>query len=154
MAGQLNPTPTPNATDTALAGGTDIAEFGARTYGYRASSYLDLWQCAVARLDDHRQAVWTFSGVQSPSPHWATRAGVIPHVRWFDGAHVSYVAHLFPGRHADAAASFDVQECAGSQRQARHLTWAQLRAEAQALNPQAKSPSKFSATITSPRGTS
>jgi hypothetical protein len=88
--------------------------------------------------------------------HRATRAGVTPHALWFDGAHVSYAAHLFRGRRADGIAIIDVQESEGgqSERQTRHLTWAQLRVEAQALNPQAKSPSKINATITSPRGTS
>ena len=65
-----------------------------------------------------------------------------------------YVAHLFSGCPADGIAIIDVQQGAGSQRQTRHRTWAQLRAEAQALDPQAKSPSKIGATITSPRGTS
>jgi hypothetical protein len=48
MAGQLNPTRAPSATDIARARDTDIAEFAARTYGYRGSSYLDLWQCPGA----------------------------------------------------------------------------------------------------------
>ena len=75
-------------------------------------------------------------------------------MHWFDGAQVSYVAHLFAGRPADAVAMIDVQQGAGSQREARHLTWAQLRAEAQALNPQAKSRWKISTAIISPRGAS
>jgi acetoacetyl-CoA synthetase len=154
MAACTNPIWVPSATDIALARVTAFAEFAARTYRYRASSYLDLWQRSVANLDDFWEAVWTSFGVQSPSPHRDTRSGAMPHVRWFDGAHVSYVAHLFRGRPADGIAIIDVQEGAGSQRQARHLTWAQLRAEAQALNPQATSPWKISATITSPRGTS
>jgi hypothetical protein len=82
------------------------------------------------------------------------RGEVMPRVRWFDGAQVSYVSHPFAGRPADAVAIIDVQQGARSQQQARHATWAQLRAEAQALNPQAKSPRKIGTTITSPRGTS
>jgi hypothetical protein len=64
----------------------------------------------------------------------------MPYVHWFDGAQVNYVAHLFAGRPADAVAMIDVPQGARSQRQARHPTWAQLNAEAQALNPQANSP--------------
>jgi hypothetical protein len=78
--------------------------------------------------------------VQSPSAHLAMRAGVMPYVRWFDGAQVSYVAQLFAGGPADAVALIDVQEGAGSRRQARYLTWAQRSPGAQALNPQARSP--------------
>jgi hypothetical protein len=65
-----------------------------------------------------------------------------------------YVTHLFSGRPADGIAIIGVQQGAGSKRQARHLTGTRLRAEAQALNPHAKSPSKIGATMTSPRGTS
>ncbi|MBB5168499.1 hypothetical protein [Mycobacterium sp. AZCC_0083] len=65
-----------------------------------------------------------------------------------------YLAHLFSGRPADGTATINVQQSTESQQQTRHYTPAQLRAEAQALNPQAKSPSKIAATITSPRGTS
>jgi hypothetical protein len=150
MAGQLNPTRVPSATHSARAHGTDIAEFAARTYSYRGSSDLDLWQCPVARLDDFWDALWKFVAVHSPSPHRRTRDGTMPHVRWFHGAHDSDVAHLFQSRPANTVAIIDVQEGAGSQQQTRQLTWAQLRAEAQALNPQAKSPWKISTTIASP----
>jgi hypothetical protein len=61
MAGQTNPITMPTATHTAPACVTGFAEFAARTYGYCASPYLDLWQCSVARLDDFWDAVWTFS---------------------------------------------------------------------------------------------
>jgi hypothetical protein len=61
MAGPLDPTRMPNATDIALGPGTDTAGFAVRTNGYRASSYPDRWQSAVARLDEHREAEWTFS---------------------------------------------------------------------------------------------
>ena len=150
MAGQLNPTRVPGATDITRSHGTAFAEFAARTYGYRGSSYLDLWQCPVARLDDFWDAVWRFFAVHSPSPHRRTRDGTMPHVRWFRGAHVSDVAHVFQSRSANTVAIIDVQEGAGSRQRTRQLTWAQLRAEAQALNPHAKSPWKISTTITSP----
>ena len=107
MAGHLDPTRAPSATHTAPARGTGIAEFAAPTYGYRGSSYLDLWRCSVVG-----DAVWRFFGVHSPSPHRVMRAGVMSHVPWFGGA------------------------------------------QAQALNPQAKSPWKISTTITSPRAAS
>ena len=61
MAGQVDPIWVPSATDIALARVTAFAEFAARTYGYCASPYLDLWQCSVARLDDLWDAVWIFS---------------------------------------------------------------------------------------------
>jgi hypothetical protein len=152
MASQVDLVRVPK-TNTPPARGTNIAECAVRTYGYRAS-YLGLWQGAIARLAVFWDAVWTLFAVLSPNPHRATRVGVMPHVRWFYGAQVSYVAHLCAGRPAGAAAIIDIQQGAWSQPQVRHLTRAQQRAEVQALNPQAKSPWKTSTTIRSPRGTS
>ena len=91
-----------------------------------------------------------FFGVRSPRPHRSARAALMPPVRWFDGA----PARLLAGRRADAVAILDVQEGVRSRQQARQLTWAQQCAKVQALDPQAKSPWKISAPITSPRGTS
>jgi hypothetical protein len=150
MAGQHHPTQTPIPTPTR---NTNIAEFAARTFGYRASSCPGLWQCSAARLD-FCNAGRTFFGARSPSTQRATRVGATPYVRWFHGAQVSYSAHLFAGCRADAVAIIDVQEASGSQQQSRYRTRAQERTAAQALNPRAKSPRKISTTITSPRGTS
>jgi|GEM_PF-1541287 acetoacetyl-CoA synthetase len=148
MAAQFDLIWVPSAPDIALARVTGFAESAPRKYGYRGSSSLDLWQWPVARLDDFCDAVGTFFDVRSRSPHRRTRDGTMPHVRWFDGAHPSYVAHLFAGRPAGAVAIIDVQEGARLEQQTRCLTWVQPRAEAQALNPQAKSPWQISTTST------
>jgi hypothetical protein len=77
----------------------------------------------------------------------------MPHVHWFDGAQVSYVAHVFAGRPAEAVAMIDVQQGARSQQQARHPTWAQRSQVGQALAA-VEATMKISTTITSTRGTS
>jgi hypothetical protein len=134
MGSELDPIWVPTAQDISRARVTAFAEFVARRYGYRGSTYLDLWQWSVASLDDFWDAVWTFFDVQSPTPYRRTRDGTMPHVRWFDGAEVSYVAHLFRDRPANAVAIIDLQEAAApEQRRARYLTWAQLRAEVAAV---------------------
>jgi hypothetical protein len=48
MAGQLDPSWVPSATDIAFARLTPFAEFATRKCGYRGSSYLGLWQWSVA----------------------------------------------------------------------------------------------------------
>src|ERR1700757_4840741 len=110
MAGKVDPIWVPGSDDIARARVTAFAEFAARGYGYRGSSYLDLWQWSVASLDDFWNAVWTFFGVESATPYRTPQAGAMPHPRWFDGAQVSYVAHLFKGRPDDGVAIVDVQE--------------------------------------------
>ena len=104
MAARPNPIWVPSASDIARARVTAFAEFASSAYGYRGRSYLDLWRWSVASLDDFWDAVWMYFGVQSSSPHRGVRAGTMPQVRWFDGAQISYVAHLFSGRPADAVA--------------------------------------------------
>src|SRR6187431_1985673 len=101
MAGQLDPIWVPTPTTTTPTRGTKIAEFPARAFGCRPSCCLDLWQCSAPRLDSC-DAVGTFLGVQSPSPHRATRAGIVPHVRSFHGAQVSYIVPLFAGCAVDS----------------------------------------------------
>jgi acetoacetyl-CoA synthetase len=150
MVAQLDVTWVPSATDIALAGVIGFAESATRKSGYWAGSYPDLWQWPVARFDDFWDSVWTFFDLPSQSPQRRTRDRTMPHVRWFDWAQVSCVAHLFSRRPAHAAAIIDVQEGAQLEQQTRWLTWSQLRAEAQALNPQAKSPSKINTPTTSP----
>jgi len=66
MTGHCDPLRAPSPTHTTPARGTDIAQFAARIYGYRAGSSLD-GQCSVAILADFCDAVWTFFRVPSPS---------------------------------------------------------------------------------------
>jgi acetoacetyl-CoA synthetase len=126
MAGKVDPIWVPSTDDIARARVTAFAEFAASEHGFRGSSYLDLWQWSVASLDDFWNAVWTFFGVESPTPYRSPHVGTMPQVRWFDGAQVSYVAHLFKDRPDDGVAIVDIQEGSGDGRQTRYLTWSQL----------------------------
>ncbi|MGB8404741.1 MAG: acetoacetate--CoA ligase [Mycobacterium sp.] len=129
MAGKLDPIWIPSSDDIARARVTAFAAFSVNNYGYQGSSYLDLWQWSVVNVDDFWNAVWTYFGVDSPTPPRSTHVGTMPDVRWFDGAEVSYVAHLFKGRPDDAVAIVDVQEAEGDERRTRQITWPQLRDE-------------------------
>lgn len=132
MAGQLDPIWVPNPTDIARARVSAFAEFAARTTGYRGSSYLDVWQWSVTKLDDFWDAVWKLCGVTSPIQYRRTEHD------------------MFAGRRPNTVAIIDIQEHTGSQQQTRRLTWAQLHAEMQAINPQDESPSEIRTTIPSP----
>jgi acetoacetyl-CoA synthetase len=133
MAGQPEPIWVPNAQDTASARVSAFADYASTSHGYRGSDYLDLWRWSVENLDDFWKAVWEFFGVQSSTPYQYVREGTMPQVRWFDGAHLSYVAHLFGDRPAHAIAIVDVRESARGELCMRRLTWEQLRAEVAAV---------------------
>jgi acetoacetyl-CoA synthetase len=133
MADTIDPIWVPSTDDIARAQVTAFAAFAADAYGYRGSSYLDLWQWSVTSLDDFWNAVWTLFGVESRTPYRSARTGTMPDVRWFDGAHVSYVAHLFKGRPDDGVAILDIQEGDGDQRRHREITWSRLRDEVATL---------------------
>jgi len=126
---QPDPIWVPTGRDIAAAGITAFAEHAAAARGYRGQSYLDLWRWSVEHLDDFWAAVWDHFDVRSPTPYRAVRDGAMPSVRWFDGAQVSYVEHLFRDRFDDVVAIVDVAECAAAGLRVRRLTWAQLRAE-------------------------
>ena len=59
MADTIDPIWVPSTDDIARAQVTAFAAFAADAYGYRGSSYLDLWQWSVTSLDDFWNAVWT-----------------------------------------------------------------------------------------------
>jgi acetoacetyl-CoA synthetase len=130
---QPDPIWVPTGQDIAAAGITAFAEQAAAARGYRGESYLDLWRWSVEQLDDFWAAVWDHFDVRSPTPYRAVRDGAMPSVRWFDGAQVSYVEHLFRDRPDDAVAIVDVAESAAAGLRVRRLTWAQLRAEVVAV---------------------
>jgi hypothetical protein len=130
---QPDPIWVPTGRDIAAAGITAFAEQAAAVRGYRGESYLDLWRWSVEHLDDFWAAVWDHFDVRSPTPYRAVRDGAMPSVRWFDGAQVSYVEHLFRDRSDDAVAIVDVAESAAAGLRVRRLTWAQLRAEVAAV---------------------
>jgi acetoacetyl-CoA synthetase len=90
--------------------------------------YLELWRWSTERLEEFWPAVWDYFDVRSASPYERVLSGsVMPDVRWFTGAQVSYVEHLFRGRDPDRVAVIDVRESAGAAPVSRELTWGMLR---------------------------
>jgi acetoacetyl-CoA synthetase len=92
--------------------------------------YLELWRWSTERLEEFWSAVWDYFGVRSATPYERVLSGsVMPEVRWFTGAQVSYVEHLFRGRDPERVALIDVRESAqpGARPVSRRLTWGMLR---------------------------
>jgi acetoacetyl-CoA synthetase len=102
----------------------------ARGTAVTPDDYHGLWRWSVEHLDEFWSAVWDYFEVRSDTPHTQVRSGTaMPDVRWFEGAHVSYVEHLFVGRDPDKTALTDVREDDGGSTVSRTFTWRRLRAE-------------------------
>jgi acetoacetyl-CoA synthetase len=128
MAPDPVPIWTPSPDDQARAKVTAFADYATRNRGFAGGSYLDLWQWSVANPNEFWAAVWEFFDVRSATEYTAVSAGQMPAVRWFDGAQLSYVEHIFRDRNPADGALVDVQETPGGGHLSRELTWAQLRA--------------------------
>lgn len=69
--------------------------------GLRFRDYADLWAWSTTDLEGFWSSVWTYGGLESPTPYRAVVSGEMPEARWFEGAEVNYARQVF--RHAEAA---------------------------------------------------
>jgi acetoacetyl-CoA synthetase len=86
--------------------------------------YQALWEWSVAELEDFWASIWDFFEVEAQA-HYAEvlPERVMPGARWFGGAELSYVQHIFRGkRDADVAVRH-----ASELRPLGELRWGELR---------------------------
>jgi acetoacetyl-CoA synthetase len=63
------------------------------TTGRTFATYTDLWRWSVADLDGFWRSIWDHLGVMGEAPGGPAVRGTMPHVRWFEGATLSYAEH-------------------------------------------------------------
>jgi len=105
----------------------------ATTEGYDA-----LWRWSVADLPAFWGSIWSYFGMQSPTPHTAVlEAEVMPGARWFPGAQVNYAQHLFSHAERAHAAGHPAIVFQNEAMQARgemqHIAWPELRRQVASL---------------------
>ncbi|WP_342593184.1 acetoacetate--CoA ligase [Ramlibacter agri] len=107
-------------------GGPDLQDFEA----------LRRW--SVEHVEDFWQALWTYFGVQSPTPHERVLSGhAMPGARWFEGAQVNYAGHL--RRHVEGAGAAGVpavvfrNERLQAEGRSEEIAWPELLDQAAAL---------------------
>ena len=127
MSGEPIWAPTPD--DIAAAQVSRFARWLSQDGRARLSGdYLELWRWSTERLEEFWPAVWDYFDVRSATPYERVLSGsVMPDVRWFTGAQVSYVEHMFRGRDPERVALIDVRESVGAGPVSRQLTWGMLR---------------------------
>jgi acetoacetyl-CoA synthetase len=69
--------------------------------GLRFRDYAELWAWSTTDLEGFWASVWTYGGLESPTPYRTVVSGEMPEARWFEGAEVNYARQIF--RHAEAA---------------------------------------------------
>lgn len=102
--------------------------------GLAFDSYDALWQWSTTDVEAFWQSIWDYFGVQSPTPHRQVLAeNVMPGARWFEGAQVNLVQHLW--RHVEAAEAAGVPAIVADNEegQATELSWPELRRQVAAL---------------------
>ena len=71
-------------------------------HGLEFAGFEDLRRWSVEDLDAFWRSIWDYDEIESQTPFTTVLStGTMPHVRWFEGAEVSYARHVF--RHAVAA---------------------------------------------------
>jgi acetoacetyl-CoA synthetase len=93
--------------------------------GLEFGSYADLWAWSVADVGVFWESLWQYFEVSSSAPYTTPLADrSMPGARWFPGAELSYVEHIFRGKQADATALVHASEL----RPLGETSWGALRA--------------------------
>lgn len=103
-------------------------------HGLEFAGFEDLRRWSVEDLDAFWRSIWDYDEIESPTPFTAVLStGTMPHVRWFEGAEVSYARHVF--RHAVAAdeAGQPAIVAMNERGDTVEMSWAELRRQAASL---------------------
>jgi acetoacetyl-CoA synthetase len=96
--------------------------------GFR--DYRELWEWSVADVEGFWGSLWEYFDVRASRPYERVLTShQMPGARWFPGAELSYVDHVFRGRDDAATAIVHVSEL----RPQAELTWGELRAQTASL---------------------
>ena len=70
-----------------------------RHYQLDFNNYEELYQWSVEKPADFWQSIWQYFNVKSYAPYKKVLSDdAMPHARWFEGATLNYVEHIFSGR--------------------------------------------------------
>ncbi len=94
-------------------------------FGIVTDDYQTLWEWSVNNTDVFWKSLWLYFNVISDgfSPEKPAQQGVMPQVRWFEGAHLNYAEHVFR-QYSDERPALIFS----SEQQAAHaISWAEVR---------------------------
>jgi acetoacetyl-CoA synthetase len=104
--------------------------FLAETRGLEFSGYHDLWLWSVDNVDAFWESLWHYFEIHSTRRYKRVlRSRDMPGAEWFPGAELSYAAHVFRNKRAEAIALVHASETQA----ATPMTWGELRAQTAAI---------------------
>ena len=96
--------------------------------GLAFDDYDALWRWSVTELEAFWQAIWDYTGIQSPTAHSTVLVERrMPGAVWFPGAQVNYAREVF--KHADAAHAAGMPAIVSDDErgEVRELSWPELK---------------------------
>lgn len=76
----------------------------AQEKGLKFADYPALWKWSVAHIDEFWGSLWDFFHIVASKPYTKVVEGSMPEARWFQGAELNYVEHVFRQKTADRPA--------------------------------------------------
>ena len=107
-----------------------VHTFGAGTTVRESFDYDALWRWSVTDVEGFWEAIWEYYGVHSETPYERVLTErAMPGAKWFSGAELNYVRHIFQGRDADEVAIRHASEL----RALGEWTWEELKRRTAAI---------------------
>jgi len=104
-----------------------------RERGLAFADYASMWAWSTTDLDDFWRSVWTYHGVESPTPFGSVVSGDMPTATWFEGAEVNYARHVFSHVERAEAAGQPAIIAENESGQTIELGWTTLRRRSASL---------------------
>ena len=94
-------------------------------HGVTVTSYRELWEWSVSRIEDFWQSIWEYFDIQASAPYQKVlERREMPGAVWFRGARLNYAEHIFRMASPDRPA---MVFCSEGQAE-RVVSWDELRA--------------------------
>lgn len=74
---------------------TDYMAWLKQERGLKFNDYNTLWQWSVANIGDFWESLWDYYQIKASRPYQKVLDGKMPAAKWFSGAELNYVEHVF-----------------------------------------------------------
>jgi acetoacetyl-CoA synthetase len=101
------------------------------------NDYSSLWEWSVNHIEQFWESIWEYFDIQSSTPyHTVLTSHKMPGAKWFDGAKLNYVEHVFRNYQKDKTAIIHTSEI---RTEKQEITWEMLYQDTAAMQDTLKS---------------
>ncbi|WP_026908675.1 acetoacetate--CoA ligase [Paucisalibacillus globulus] len=101
------------------------------------NDYSSLWEWSVNHIEQFWESIWEYFDIQSSTPyHTVLTSHKMPGAKWFDGAKLNYVEHVFRNYQKDKTAIIHTSEI---RTEKQEITWEMLYHDTAAMQDTLKS---------------